>query len=334
MDNDPINMMPLATPERRRSRWTIMICVLAAVAVMLSIKLAVGTVAPGDFKPGTVITIAPGTTLSAATDLLKANKVIGSTTLFKVYAALLGWGMTSVKSGDYLFSGPESSMRVAYRLDHGIQGFPIAKVTIPEGSDSRDMADIIAKAIPGFDTADFLPLAKAQEGYLFPDTYFWPTNLTPKQAVDDMRAIFDQKIASIQNDLAASHRTLQDEIAMASIVEREATSSADRRIVAGILWKRLDAGMALQADASFFYVLSTSTKSLTPDDLRMKSPYNLYIHTGLPPTPIGNPGLDAIGDTLAPTKTSFWYYLAGKDGVTHYAATLDEHNANIAKYLN
>jgi UPF0755 protein len=149
-----------------------------------------------------------------------------------------------------------------------------------------------------------------------------------------MSTIFDGEIGSIRKEIDVSGKSLKDIVTMASIVEREASSSNDRKIIAGILWKRLKTGMALQADATFFYVLATSTRALTLDNLKMDSPYNSYAHKGLPPTPIGSPGLDTILATLRPTATSYWFYLAGKDGVTHYAATLEGHNANSAKYLN
>ena len=122
-------------------------------------------------------------------------------------------------------------------------------------------------------------------------------------------------------------------IVMASILEREATSSIDRRIIAGILWKRLDGNMPLQVDSTLVYALNKDGDKLTSADLTASSTYNTYKNLGLPPTPIGNPGLSAIEDALNPTATDYWYYISDSKGNIHYAKTYDEQLANEEKYL-
>ena len=303
-----------------------------ASLLVILFGLIIASTAPSDFPSGKIVQIGNGYSLSRTATTLKEAGLVRSKLLFRAYVAFFG-GKNGVKAGTYLFAASESAVSVAHRVARGYGGFPIVKVTIPEGSETRDIAAIISQRISNFDTKAFLMLAKPKEGFLFPDTYFWPANLTPEQAVADMSAIFDRKIATIQADIDDSDRTLRDIIIMASIVEKEASSSADRKVIAGILWKRLSVGMALQADATFFYALSTSTKVLTLDDLKMKSPYNSYRNRGLPPTPIGSPGLATIIDTLHPKETASWYYLSDKDGVTHYATTLEGHNVNRVKYL-
>ena len=128
-------------------------------------------------------------------------------------------------------------------------------------------------------------------------------------------------------------RTLANIVTMASILEREATSTTDRRIIAGILWKRLDAGEPLQVDAPFFYILGTTSVALTVTDLATTSSYNTYNHTGLTPTPIGNPGLEALTDAVMPTTTTYWYYVSDKIGVIHYAVTYADQEVNQRKYV-
>jgi len=305
-----------------------------AVAVIIALAtVAIGSAAPGSFPTGTSISIPKGATLSQASSVLYQGGIIRSRALFRIYATILD-GTTGVKTGQYLFSRPESALRVAYRLVNGDEGYPAVKVTIPEGSSVADIGVLIARAIPAFDAMTFTAAARPNEGYLFPDTYFWPVNVTPAQIIADMRADFDARIQPVTDGFRLSGRKESDVIAMASIVEREATSSADRRIVAGILWKRLDADMALQVDTSLLYGLGTTTAKLTLDDLKMNSPYNLYAHAGLPPTPIDNPGLAAIEDTLHPTATPYLYFLSGTDGRMHYASDLAGHVANKYKYLD
>jgi UPF0755 protein len=210
---------------------------------------------------------------------------------------------------------------------------PRIKVTIPEGYNSRDISVVLSKNIPGFASTTFLQSAKAQEGYLFPDTYFFYPNTTPQEAVSAMRADFDARIAGASSSIKAFGKSESDIIKMASIVEKEATSSVDRRIIAGILWKRLADNYPLQVDPPFFYFLGKDSSQLTLADLSVDSPYNLYKHAGLPPTPIDNPGFGAIMDTVTPTATSYWYYLSDSKGNMHYAVTYDEHLVNKAKWV-
>ncbi len=104
-------------------------------------------------------------------------------------------------------------------------------------------------------------------------------------------------------------------------------------MVAGILQNRLTLGMPLQADASVEYILEKPLSELTPEDLKINSPYNTYLNDGLPPTPIGNPGINAILAVLSPTESDYLFYITGDDGKFYYAKTFDEHRVNIAKYL-
>jgi UPF0755 protein len=311
--------------------------ITSVVCVGVFLILAAGVIyvevqPPSNFPVQTIVNIKKDTYLSQAADILAANDIVKSPLVFKVLVLLMK-GHRQVQAGDYLFDQPQSAIRVAYRMVTGEQGLPIVKVTIPEGTNSRDAAAILAKNIPGFDGTRFLALAKPDEGYLFPDTYFFYGNVTPEQVVSDMRGTFDAKIAPIAGELAAFSCPQKDIIAMASIVEREATSTRDREIIAGILWKRIDEGMPLQVDPPFYYLLGKNSGQLTLDDLKTDSPYNLYLHTGLPPTPIDNPSLDAISATVNPVATTYYFYLSGKDGIMHYAATLDGHLTNKAKYL-
>jgi len=272
------------------------------------------------------------TYLSQAANKLKEEGVIRSKFLFKVYA-LLSSGHRQVQAGDYLFDEPQSSLRVAYRMTHGVQNLPKISVTLYEGMTAKEMGTQIKKNIPNFDDATFYSMAKSYEGYLFPDTYFFYENVSPKQVFDTLRNNFKEKIKLALLDIQASGRSMSDIINMASIVEREATSTADRKIIAGVLWKRIDTGMPLQVDPTFYYILGKGSLELTTKDLTMKSPYNTYINKGLPPTPISNPGLDSIIATANPTESEYLFFLADRRGVIHYAATHDGHSENKAKYL-
>ena len=143
---------------------------------------------------------------------------------------------------------------------------------------------------------------------------------------------FEAKINSL-SAFATTTRSKEDIIIMASILENETRTPEDRRIVSGILWKRLKLGMPLQVDASFVYVNGKNTYELTANDLKIDSPYNTYKYQGLPPGPIGNPGLDSILAALNPTTTKYLYFLSSLDGKMYYAQTFEQHKKNRELYL-
>ena len=120
---------------------------------------------------------------------------------------------------------------------------------------------------------------------------------------------------------------------MASLLEEEAATLEDRQIIAGILWRRMAAGMPLQVDAVFPYIIGKNSFELTTNDLKTDSPYNTYTNRGLPPGPITNPGLDSILAAVTPQKTSYVYYLSDHDGNFHYSTTYEQHLQAKAKYL-
>jgi UPF0755 protein len=122
-------------------------------------------------------------------------------------------------------------------------------------------------------------------------------------------------------------------IVMASILEKEALTPEDKKIVSGILWKRLETGMLLQVDAVFMYIMGKKSSDLTLGDLKIDSPYNTYLYKGLPPSPICNPGIESIEASLNPTASSYWYYLSDKNLNIHFAKNFDEHKLNKAEYL-
>lgn len=187
------------------------------------------------------------------------------------------------------------------------------------------------------------------EGYLFPDTYLIPKNANDENIVSIMKNNFESKIISL---IGASNPqvvpttiklssgdeiTLQNLIVLASLVEREAKNDSERPIIANIIYKRWVSDWPLQVDATIQYAIGVPDnwwkKELTFDDLRIVSPYNTYLNRGLPPGPICNPGEKAISAVINQTPTDYWYYSTGKDGVTRYAKTLNEHNLNVEQNI-
>lgn len=206
-------------------------------------------------------------------------------------------------------------------------------VTIPEGYNTSQIGETFEK-LGIFSKEDFVKIAQREEGYLFPDTYRFYKNAKPEDVISKMKDNFNKKLTpEILKEIKKQNKTLNDVIIMASLLEEEVGATEDRKIVAGILWKRLDLGMGLGVDAALTYVLGKTSGELTAMDLKLDSPYNTYRYRGLTPTPISNPGLDAILAALRPAPSPYLYYLTGKDGQTHYAKTLEEHALNKFKYL-
>jgi UPF0755 protein len=285
-----------------------------------------------NFPVGAYVEIPAGATLSETGDILASRGVIGSSFLFREYVRFFENGKF-VSAGKYFFDTRLSLASVAGRLTAGEYGIPRLKILIPEGSDVAEIAVLLKTQISDFDSKKFISLASKEEGYLFPDTYFFFGNVTPEEVITMMKETFTNKTKELQPKILASKKTLHNILTMASIIERETKTPEARRIVSGILWKRIKIGMPLQVDATFSYVNEKTTYELTVEDLHIDSKYNTYEYKGLPPGPICNPGLDSIIATLEPTATPYLYYLSEKDGTMHYAKTFDEHKANKFKYM-
>jgi UPF0755 protein len=204
-------------------------------------------------------------------------------------------------------------------------------LTIPEGSTRKEIAKIAARVIEDFNEVTFLEVSKGFEGVLFPETYYVPPGFSPQQLFSLLSETYKEKIKSI--NFSESKLSESESIILASIIEREANDTESMRMVSGILQNRMQIGMALQADASMEYVLDKPLKELTPEDLKIDTPYNTYLNTGLPPTPIGNPGLESINAVLSPEPSEFLFYITGNDGNFYYARTYNEHLKNIDLHL-
>lgn len=245
----------------------------------------------------------------------------------------------NIQAGNFNLSPSMNVTTILETLRHGTED---VWLTIPEGWRKEEIAqklDTMLKIPP----KEFLQYAN--EGYLFPDTYRIPKNASAEAVVTMMNDNFKKKWENLTNKVTKrgklSENLDQTQIVItASIVEREARHKEDFPIVAGILLKRLQTQMPLEADATVQYVLgfnqSENTwwkKNITAQDLTIDSLYNTRRNLGLPPAPIANPGILAITSVLSYKETPFWFYLSDEDGVMHYARTLEEHNVNINKYL-
>jgi UPF0755 protein len=265
---------------------------------------------PRTFPIGQSISIPPGTSLQKASYILKEQKVIRSRIAFEFFIISMG-AEKHLKPAFYTFSEKLPVFGVAWRIGGGKFRMAPVVVTVPEGYSSAKMKPLFAEKLPNFNQELFLESAAEKEGYLFPDTYFFLNTDSEKEVIRSLSENFYKKIEPLESEIEASEHSLSEIVIMASILEGEAKGDNDLAIISGILWKRLSINMPLQADAA---------------------PVT-YEERGLPPKPIGNPGLKTITAALRPEQSAYLYYLHDKDGQVHFAKNFAEHRSNIEKYL-
>ncbi len=246
---------------------------------------------------------------------------------------------SKLQAGSFLLSPSMSVSEIGQELTKGTSDLWI---TLLEGWRVEEIADALAQKpeLTEFNKQEFLELAQSDEGYLFPDTYLVPRAITSESAYHLFRDTFETKVETgLADEIAASSLPLEKVVILASLIEREARGAEQMRQVSGILHNRIKDGMALNVDATLQYLKGYDKAQQSwwvpplAVDKQVDSPFNTYKNAGLPPKPIANPGLDAIKAALNPAKTDNYYYLHAPDGSIHYGKTLDEHNANVQKYL-
>lgn len=282
-----------------------------------------------------------GSTASQIAYDLEKQGLIRNHLVFRLYAKLTG-ASTRIRAGEYDLNSTQSIPEIVTQF---LKGPTEVWVTIPEGFRREEVAQKLVsdmgltQARASTFSQDFLDKTANKEGYLFPDTYLVPLSVDVDTVVSVMENNFEKKYADAQKTQTV-RLTKQQAVILASIVQREAISPEDMRGVASVLENRLAIGMPLGSDVTLEYALGYQPlektwwkKDLTANDLTFKSLYNTRINAGFPPTPISNPGLVALQAALNPPQSDYLYYLSDSSGKLHFAKTLDEHNANIQKYL-
>lgn len=315
----------------------------AALAVMAAVAgyfMALRPVDVTDQAP-VVFAVESGESPSAIAARLEERGLIRSRYAFLLHTVLTG-KRSKLQVGAYAFQPAFSSSRIATMLAGG--EVDQAKLVIAEGLRASQIADAAKRAgIDGLaeaykDSYDFeflkgRPPGQGLEGYLFPDTYLVSRDADPQSVVRLMLENFDRRVtADLRQKLTAKGLTLHQAITLASMVEREAGRAEDMPKIAQVFLKRLQIGMKLDSDVTVQF-----GAGLEPDQqaqtaaaiINSNSPYNTYKFAGLPPGPICSPGIKAMEAVVNPAATDFLYFVADRDGVTYFARTFDEHQANI-----
>ena len=292
-----------------------------------------------------IVDIPPGMQAPEVASRLVAKGILAHRWPFLFIYGLGRW-RRHLKAGEYLFDRPLRPLDVYRKLVRGEVYF--RTVVIPEGSDLFAVAQILHKRL-GISPVDFLkvtqqtslihdldPNAPSLEGYLFPDTYQFEYHSTATRVVMTMLARFREVMRqNFQQEISQPGVNLHDVITLASLVEKETPDPSERPIIAQVFELRLQKRMLLQCDPTVLYAAELDhlpVGPITDADLQLQSPYNTYVHSGLPPGPICNPGEASIYAVLHPASTHYLYFVSNNHGGHWFARTLAEHERNVARY--
>jgi UPF0755 protein len=328
---------------RRKKRSGAAAILLAALFVLL---MAAGVAAWMVFVPygptqETFVDLAPGSSTVRMGQELEASGIVRSQFAFDL---VRWWKRGRLRAGEYRFDHPASVVEVYARIARG--DVFTKTVTIPEGASVFEIAARLEQA--GFGprqdfldaqaketglVADLDPAAKSLEGYLFPDTY----HLARKATMEQIAATMVRRFRVVAGQLGLKENVHQV-VTMASLVERETAVDAERPLVASVFTNRLAKKMPLMTDPAVIYGLQLRNQwrgAVYQSDLKFDTPYNTYLHTGLPPGPVANPGIPSLRAAMEPAATDYFYFVAAganPQGRSLFARNLDEHTHNVAGY--
>jgi UPF0755 protein len=289
--------------------------------------------------------VPPGASFHEVADTLHRSGLVDNVTVFDLYARYKHLDR-NVQAGAYELSRNLNDIQILQALQTAIP--EEVYIAIPEGYTIKKTAamldqggiikgsDYLAQAVAGQYKYDFLSDLQAGtslEGFLFPDTYLVPRTATAKELVTLQLDDFKKHWTDSRKALVTQRRlSAQQVVIIASMIEREARYQVDRPLVASVIYNRLNAGWPLQIDATVLYAKGVWQSTVTTQDRNIQSPYNTYLHTGLPPGPISNPGIQSIDAALQPAQTGYFFYLSDPQGHNHYARTNDEFNQLLKQY--
>jgi UPF0755 protein len=289
-----------------------------------------------------VIDIQPGQTFKATAADLQHKGVIIHPLKFAILARISGLDK-KIKSGEYNLSSAMSPLEVLQKIASG--KVRLYRLTVPEGLTTPQIAATVENSGLA-KQSEFMDASKAKqlmqqlnvsamslEGYLFPDTYYFPKGATAQDIISAMVRRF-QKVFTLDWEKRAQQLglSIHETVTLASIIEKETGAASERSLISSVFHNRLKRNMRLETDPTVIYGLENFDGNLTRKHLRTPTPYNTYIIRGLPPGPICNPGAKAIEAALYPADTEFLFFVSKKDTTHAFSKTLKEHNRAVRKY--
>ena len=315
----------------------------AGVLVLVAGAAALLLILPGPAQVGpAVLAVAEGEGFAQVADDLARARVVRSALVLRLWARLTGKDR-QVAWGDYVFQPPITPLAVVDRL--AAPPDPLGRVTIPEGLTVQEVVDLLVahgrgsrqafEALlhdPAFLAREGFP-APGGEGYLFPDTYVFPSTMAPDRILHEMvERLRRQLDPAVVARGRARGLSPADIVTLASLIEEETTLADERPLVSAVFHNRLRLGMRLQSDPTVLYGRPPGDRSISRQDLERATAYNTYVIVGLPPTPIANPGRGALEAAVDPAATDALYFVARGDGSHEFTSTLAAHNAAVARY--
>ena len=335
---DPSPPKPRGRYRRRRILALGLLLVGVLVAWFLIAFFQPPPFDPGDGSGEAIVTVPEGASASTVANLLSDNDVVSNGTLFEWRLKLAG-KTDQILPGRYVLA---HNMSYSVAIDRLTSAGGKINVTLPEGEDRTQIAATIkdlglsgdylaaTKSVKGFDPNRYgAQNPESLEGFLFPATYELDPGASVDQLVSEQLQAFRQNIAGVNLSYAKSKNlTVYDVLTIASMIDKEVAVPSERPLVAAVIYNRLHRGMPLGIDATTRFEFHNYTGEITQSQLQSPSPYNTRTHAGLPPTPIGNPGLAAIQAAAHPAKVNYLFYVVNGDGSGHHCFTASEQEFN------
>lgn len=342
-DLDPNKYHVLSNNQKRVLTLVLAVAALIIIPTFSFFYYKIAINRPAQTDKEVNFAIPNGSSITTIAFELENEKLVNSAFLFKLYIFLNKFDK-NIQAGVYKIPAGSSLVQLVNLLGHGVND---AKITFLEGWRAEQYAVAASTQFKKVDYDIFSDLAAKYEGYLFPDTYSFPVEITEEEIINSLMENFNVKTKDLltEENLKKIGMTREQVVDFASIVEREVQKEEDRPVVAGILIKRWKNNELIGADATVQYAVVKTPgfevakslewwpKELTKEDLQFDSPYNTRKNLGLIPAPISNPGLSSINAVINYKESPYNYYLTDKEGVTHFSKTLEEHNLNVQKYL-
>jgi UPF0755 protein len=313
-----------------------------AFAVMVLDLRQYADAAAGKQAAPVLFSVKSGESFKRMSRRLANGGIIADAPKFVWYARLKGYDK-SIKAGDYELSATLTPEQILQRM---VQGkVALYKLTIPEGYTMAQIAELISqttqitsrafmqKATDAAFAREKGVNANTFEGYLFPETYFFPKNVTPETCISTMVRRFHEVFGPEWRQRAeALNMSVHQIVTLASMIEKETGAAFERPLIASVFHNRLKRGMRLSSDPTVIYGIQNFNGNLTRKDLETWTPFNTYLIKGLPPGPIANPGRESLEAALYPAETDYLYFVSKKDRTHQFSTTLAEHNRAVRKY--
>jgi len=303
--------------------------------LVLGVLLMKAITLPPDLRTARLVEIPEGATAVEIARRLEEKRVVKKANWFLYLTNRYGL-QGKLQAGIYEFSGRTPLKKVISMIVKG--EVVLIRITVPEGYTVKEIAGLLENK-KLVDSREFIQYArdnKKLEGMLFPDTYFFPHNVSTEAIAGTMFRRFMNVFGEIYGKeiTDSNFKKAREIVTIASIVEKEAMYSNEREIIAGIIYKRLKKDMPIQSCSTVIYALGMPKSRLSGKDLNIKSPYNTYVHRGLPPGPICNPGFSSLKAAVNPKKTDYLYFVSMGDGRNYFSKTYQEHLAASKRFLS